>query len=307
MRAGVLIRRVALLLFASSTAAFTVSPSSTRSSRPQLHRFVLRGVEEGSEGDASSDTSTPPTPSPPPPPGFGDVLATRLQKCSPLEIRLDISILWCFILGRGLFQEILTRPLKTRPGIELADLQILLGLVSSASLLSVLWVAVGALGTGQFQAWEDQDVFWSSERRRDARALRSSRRRGEGGGGETGEGGSEEGGQNAALLQYLRPTIATWALAGPLWLAGDEAARLTASLQLALSSVSLFSVSSMTSKVATAVVMDDGGLDDAVAAALLSQPLAPSALEHAATDLSALLGLLATVCGARILALFLPS
>ena len=258
---------------------------------------MLRSSMGGDENDDNDPSPLPPPPPPPRPPlqqRMGDSLARRLEKVSPLEIRLDLSILWCHVLGRGLFSEILTRPLKTRPGIELEDLQILLGLVSSASLLSVLWATVGTLATDQFQAYKDQDEYWTSQRRL------GSGGGGRGGGGDGSSGGGDDGG---ALRRYLQPTVATWAVAGPLWLAGDEASRLKMA-SLALSSGGGLGGGG---GVGGAVVGVDDAAVDALATALLSQPLARSALENAATDCSALLGLLVTVCGARLLALWLPS
>ena len=199
-----------------------------------------------------------------------ELVKSRTEKLSPLEIRLDLSILWCFILGRGLFAEILTRPLKTSlgrsPGIELEDMQILLSLVSSASLLSILWAVVG-IATAQFQAWDDQEEFW----------RRSSR--------------AESDDFIPALLRYLLPTVVTWLIVGPLWLAGDEAGRVEASLALSLSPTTTTA---------------GFAADEAMAKAIFSQSLARSAVENAATDLSALLGLLLTVVGARVLSLWLP-
>ena len=199
-----------------------------------------------------------------------EFIKSRTEKLSSLEIRLDLSILWCFILGRGLFAEILTRPLKTSlgrsPGIELEDMQILLSLVSSASLLSILWAVVG-IATAQFQAWDDQEEFW----------RRSSR--------------AESDDFIPALLRYLQPTVVTWLIVGPLWLAGDQAGRVEASLALSLSP--------------TTTTAGFAG-DEAMAKAIFAQSLARSAVENAATDLSANLGLLLTVVGARMLSLWLP-
>eukprot|EP00614_Pseudopedinella_elastica_P020161 CAMPEP_0172648070 /NCGR_PEP_ID=MMETSP1068-20121228/241080_1 /TAXON_ID=35684 /ORGANISM="Pseudopedinella elastica, Strain CCMP716" /LENGTH=253 /DNA_ID=CAMNT_0013462375 /DNA_START=113 /DNA_END=874 /DNA_ORIENTATION=+ len=161
--------------------------------------------------------------------GLASEVGRRLGEANALEVRLDLTILWCHVLARGLVGEILTRPLKQVPGITPDDLAILLSLVSSASVISFLWCLVGALLTGQFQS--------------------------KGLGSYPGARGSEL----DDLPGYLAPTVATCAVAGPLWIAADYALKLDG--------------------------VQGAGVSPAASAA------------------SALLGLLATTTGARILAL----
>ena len=66
-----------------------------------------------------------------------------------LEVRLDVTILWCHCLARELCRELTHNPPKAVPGFTVADLSALAAVVASSSCLSVLWVAVGAL-TKQF-------------------------------------------------------------------------------------------------------------------------------------------------------------
>jgi len=66
-----------------------------------------------------------------------------------LEVRLDVTILWCHCLARELCRELTHNPPKAVPGFTVADLSALAAVVASSSCLSVLWVAVGSL-TKQF-------------------------------------------------------------------------------------------------------------------------------------------------------------
>ena len=69
----------------------------------------------------------------------------------PLEVRLDVTCLWCQCLGRELYRELTHNPPKAVPGFTTADLAALGSVTSSASALSVCWVAAG-LWTRQFEA-----------------------------------------------------------------------------------------------------------------------------------------------------------
>ena len=77
-------------------------------------------------------------------------LNSRLDDADALEIRLDVTVLWCQCLARELSRELATNPLKEVPGFTGADLRALGYCVASASCLSVLWVAAG-LATRQFE------------------------------------------------------------------------------------------------------------------------------------------------------------
>ena len=76
--------------------------------------------------------------------------STERQDADALEIRLDVTVLWCQCLARELSRELATNPLKEVPGFTGADLRALGYCVASASCLSVLWVAAG-LATRQFE------------------------------------------------------------------------------------------------------------------------------------------------------------
>ena len=78
-------------------------------------------------------------------------LRSRLDDADALEIRFDVTVLWCQCLARELSRELATNPLKEVPGFTGADLRAL-GLLrfASASCLSVLWVVAG-LVTRQFE------------------------------------------------------------------------------------------------------------------------------------------------------------
>ena len=84
------------------------------------------------------------------PPRRGTHLNSRLDDADVLEIRLDVTVLWCQCLARELSRELATNPLKEVPGFTGADLRALGYCFASASCLSVLWVAAG-LATRQFE------------------------------------------------------------------------------------------------------------------------------------------------------------
>ena len=84
------------------------------------------------------------------PPRRRTPLNSRLDDADALEIRLDVTVLWCQCLARELSRELATNPLKEVPGFTGADLRALGYCVASASCLSVLWVAAG-LATRQFE------------------------------------------------------------------------------------------------------------------------------------------------------------
>lgn len=165
---------------------------------------------------------------------FERYLSSRLDAVNMLEVRLDVTIIWCHVLCRGLLTEILTRPVKAVPGIVHDDLVIIFHLISSASALSVLWFGFGAFATGQFEGrpknYDDKNGLWD----------------------------------------YLRPTVTTVALAGPLW-----------------------------------VIFDDPTL---VAILVQSEDYLTSAsiAESVGNGISTLLGFAATAIGARMISLYMP-
>jgi hypothetical protein len=78
-----------------------------------------------------------------------DELAARLDAVEPLEVRLDITTLWCFVLARELFH--------VPPGGRVVDLGFSLDdilrlgcVLASGSALCVAWLLVGILA-GQFR------------------------------------------------------------------------------------------------------------------------------------------------------------
>ena len=78
-------------------------------------------------------------------------LRSRLDDADALEIRLDVTVLWCQCLAREISRALATNPLKEVPGFTGADVTALGSCVVSASCLSVLWVGAG-LATRQFEA-----------------------------------------------------------------------------------------------------------------------------------------------------------
>ena len=105
-------------------------------------------------------------------------LRARVNAVEPLEVRLDVTTLWCFVLAREL--------LYVPPGGKVVDLGfsvediLRLGcVVGTGSCLGVAWLGVGTL-TGQF---------------RRAGFL----------------------GDDRTLIEYLRPGWTTGAVAGALW------------------------------------------------------------------------------------------
>ena len=88
---------------------------------------------------------SPPSPPPSPP---SEELAARLDAVEPLEVRLDVTTLWCFVLARELFYV----PPGGRVvdlGFSLEDILRLGCVLASGSALCVAWLVVGVL-VGQF-------------------------------------------------------------------------------------------------------------------------------------------------------------
>lgn len=77
------------------------------------------------------------------------------DEVDPLEIRLDITVLWCHCLGRELYREVTHNPPKAVPGFTPADLSALWSVAASASCLSVIWIGFGLL-TKHFQTAETE-------------------------------------------------------------------------------------------------------------------------------------------------------
>ena len=145
--------------------------------------------------------------------------------------------------------EILTRPLKAVPSIQPEDLAILLKIVSSGSSLTVWWFLVGAFLTRQF-SWEA---------------------------------GRQE--EEASALAPLWTTVQTCLLAGPLWIATDEALRIENLLR---------TISPLAS-------------EEQVTAAMLSANSVSSSLDAVVLrDISSLLYLMMTMVSARIVSLWIP-
>lgn len=94
-----------------------------------------------SRNNAQKHSSRPP----PKPRNLVDTLADVVRSTQNIEVRLDCSILWCHLLCRGLFVDVLTRPLKKVPGWTVDDLAMFWRLASSGSVLCMAWVASGYL------------------------------------------------------------------------------------------------------------------------------------------------------------------
>ena len=120
--------------------------------RPPFSRLVRRPAAKGSaggddaeiEGEPPSSVEESAAPSAWPwaesaaglAAGLASEVGRRLGEANALEVRLDLTILWCHVLARGLVGEILTRPLKQVPGITPDDLAILLSVRQPTKLLS---------------------------------------------------------------------------------------------------------------------------------------------------------------------------
>lgn len=78
-----------------------------------------------------------------------DWMDERIEKADSLEIRLDATLVLCYVLSRFLAVDLSTPP-KAVPGFQVEDVILLLNTFSSASLLVGLWVIIG-LGTRLFE------------------------------------------------------------------------------------------------------------------------------------------------------------
>lgn len=76
----------------------------------------------------------------------------RWDDASPLEMRLDVTMLWCHVLARASYLESTTQPLKDHPTMTMEDWYNLLNICASASALTFAWVAVGLI-FGQFSTY----------------------------------------------------------------------------------------------------------------------------------------------------------
>lgn len=177
-------------------------------------------------------------------------LRALLADVQPLEVRLDVTVLWIHVLGRGLVTEILTRPLKAVPSIQPEDLAILLKIVSSGSSLTVWWFLVGAFVTRQFS--------WEAGRQEAA----------------------------GSALAPLWTTVRTCLLAGPLWIATEEALRIENLLR----------------------IWSPLASEEEITAAMLSATSVSSSSLDAVflRDASSLLYLMMTMISARIVSLWIP-
>jgi len=227
-----------------------------------------------------------------------DAFEDRLNSLQWTEIRLDVSLLWCHVLCRGLIAEILTRPPKLCrpqcPGLYYDDIAVLFKIASSAAALSVLWVAAGALVT-ELYFTHKADAQDDGDGDDDGKLL--------------GRNGVSIGQSGEGLWRYLGPTFATVLIAGPLWAASDDAEWARSSLAAVLLEAST------TAGGVSGVTTGGGG-----ASSLFPVPaMAPSQLQlqlqfplpeaaevaaHIATAVGAVLGLGATTASARLLALW---
>ena len=78
---------------------------------------------------------------------------SRWDAANTLEIRLDATVLACFVLSRFLIHD-MSLPPKQVPGFEVQDIIMLLHTFSSAAVLAIFWTMVG-LGTGLWQETND--------------------------------------------------------------------------------------------------------------------------------------------------------
>ena len=82
------------------------------------------------------------------------LLQTRWNQASFLEIRLDATLLACYVLSRFLVYDI-ANSTKTTPGWVLQDWIYISSAFSSAILLSFFWTLSGVLVTGSFDESND--------------------------------------------------------------------------------------------------------------------------------------------------------
>eukprot|EP00578_Thalassiosira_sp_NH16_P028086 CAMPEP_0181090022 /NCGR_PEP_ID=MMETSP1071-20121207/7612_1 /TAXON_ID=35127 /ORGANISM="Thalassiosira sp., Strain NH16" /LENGTH=264 /DNA_ID=CAMNT_0023172005 /DNA_START=86 /DNA_END=880 /DNA_ORIENTATION=+ len=76
--------------------------------------------------------------------GIVDWISYRLERADFFEIRRDIILVTCFVLGRYLVYDISTGS-KLVPGFDIQDIVWLSGTMSSAALLGLYWTAAGLL------------------------------------------------------------------------------------------------------------------------------------------------------------------
>jgi len=71
--------------------------------------------------------------------------AQRLNQADPLEIRLDATLVACYVLCRFLVYDITMNDVKAVPGWEIRDWIWLTGTLSSATVLAFYWTCAGLL------------------------------------------------------------------------------------------------------------------------------------------------------------------
>ena len=71
-------------------------------------------------------------------------IMTRLEQADLVEVRRDLMLTTCFVLGRYFVYDI-TTGIKIVPGFDIQDLLWLSGTLSSATLLGIYWTVAGLL------------------------------------------------------------------------------------------------------------------------------------------------------------------
>ncbi|EJK76222.1 hypothetical protein THAOC_02029 [Thalassiosira oceanica] len=125
--------------FAPSASAQTANPPA-----PTGHRrrsWALHANRNDDDDDGGNGTNP---------------LDARLRRADFNEIRRDLVLTACFVLGRYLIYDVSTGP-KAEPGFGASDAVYLSGTLSSASVLAAYWTAAGLL-TRLFETGRTRDV-----------------------------------------------------------------------------------------------------------------------------------------------------
>lgn len=112
-------------------ASASISIATTRRTSTSISRSKLFfGDDDNNNNDNKEDTK--------------NWIMTRLEQADLVEVRRDLILTTCFVLGRYFVYDITTGR-KIVPGFDIQDLLWLSGTLSSATLLGICWTVAGLL------------------------------------------------------------------------------------------------------------------------------------------------------------------
>lgn len=122
----------------------SLSPSATRAAAADAGERLALFARNNPDDDGKNQDHNKDKDENNPAAGTVDWIRSRLERADVFEIRRDVILISCFVLGRYFLYDVTTGQ-KLVAGFDINDIIWLTGTVSSAALLGLYWTAAGLL------------------------------------------------------------------------------------------------------------------------------------------------------------------